>query len=248
MNPSVVQALAQTAEQLREQEQFLTPLIQEKANAWIRRTDAASRFDLAERPESWIARSNILEEIRRLDPQCREIGYEDLVRIERALGNGSRVSVSRGLELTLDGEAALLRRRSSLQVWEEVSIEPGAKVLIEQIDAEVDLRQLPEVPDVTPPASGLERFQVRKAFEAGDFRLRPRRRGERFQPLGCDHEKKLKDVFINRKIPRENRDTLPLLVLNGEVVWVGSIGVSDKFKIGTDPGEWFEIGFHRRSE
>lgn len=52
------------------------------------------------------------------------------------------------------------------------------------------------------------------------------RRGDRFRPLGMLGHKKLKDLFIDRKIPLESRATLPLLVAGEEIVWIPGLGRS----------------------
>ena len=46
----------------------------------------------------------------------------------------------------------------------------------------------------------------------GDLRLRARLPGDRFQPLGMTHSKKLQDFMVDERIPREMRDGIPLLV------------------------------------
>ena len=50
--------------------------------------------------------------------------------------------------------------------------------------------------------------------------LRTREPGERFQPLGMTHTKKLQDFMVDAKIPREWRDRVPLLVTPRGVAWV----------------------------
>jgi tRNA(Ile)-lysidine synthase len=66
------------------------------------------------------------------------------------------------------------------------------------------------------------------------FTVRNRRKGDRFRPLGLGGEKKLKDLLIDRKIPVEERDRIPLLLWNGEIVWVAGVAISEKFKITGD--------------
>ncbi|RME37660.1 MAG: tRNA lysidine(34) synthetase TilS [Deltaproteobacteria bacterium] len=51
--------------------------------------------------------------------------------------------------------------------------------------------------------------------------VRNRRPGDRFRPLGAPGERKLKDVLIDARIPREKRDRLPLLVCGDSILWVG---------------------------
>jgi tRNA(Ile)-lysidine synthase len=49
--------------------------------------------------------------------------------------------------------------------------------------------------------------------------LRTRQSGDRFRPIGLrGHHQKLKDWFINRKIPAEWRDHIPLLIVNDVVM------------------------------
>jgi len=62
--------------------------------------------------------------------------------------------------------------------------------------------------------------------------LRLPRKGERFTPLGMKKEKKLKEFFIDEKIPTSIRWNIPIVVDGkNEIVWVVGLRISDKFKI-----------------
>ena len=50
--------------------------------------------------------------------------------------------------------------------------------------------------------------------------LRTRRPGDRFQPSGMTGTKKLQDFFTDAKIPRDQRDSVPLLVCERGIAWV----------------------------
>jgi len=54
--------------------------------------------------------------------------------------------------------------------------------------------------------------------------LRPRKPGDRFQPLGLGGSKKVKDLLIGAKIPRHERSAYPLLV-DGEDRILGVLGL-----------------------
>ena len=55
----------------------------------------------------------------------------------------------------------------------------------------------------------------------GPLQLRPRRRGERFQPLGMNGDSQsLADFMTNARIPHAWRNRLPLLVSGERVLWV----------------------------
>ena len=64
--------------------------------------------------------------------------------------------------------------------------------------------------------------------------IRSRRSGDRFHPLGACGSKKLKDWFIDQKIPAELRDGIPLLAKDDEILWVMGYGISEQAKVRAD--------------
>lgn len=53
-----------------------------------------------------------------------------------------------------------------------------------------------------------------------DLSVRKRRAGDRFQPLGMAELKKLQDFMVDAKIPRWQRDCVPLVCTPEHIVWV----------------------------
>lgn len=72
------------------------------------------------------------------------------------------------------------------------------------------------------PASPYEAAFDLRAVErvGGVLRVRNFRPGDRFRPLGMAGHKKLKDLFIEKKLPRSRRRTLPLVLAGEEIVWI----------------------------
>lgn len=68
------------------------------------------------------------------------------------------------------------------------------------------------------------------ALLSGEVVLRSRRPGDRFYPMGASGEKKLKDFFIDRKVPRLERDYVPVLASGNEIIWVVGYRVSEKHR------------------
>ncbi len=48
-------------------------------------------------------------------------------------------------------------------------------------------------------------------------------RGDRIRPLGMEGERKLTDVFIDKKLPRERRANWPLVVSGDEIIWIPAL-------------------------
>ena len=60
--------------------------------------------------------------------------------------------------------------------------------------------------------------------------IRFRRNGDVFTKFGGG-TKKLKDYFIDKKIPKEERDKTPVIAIDGEILLVFGIEISDKIKV-----------------
>lgn len=61
--------------------------------------------------------------------------------------------------------------------------------------------------------------------------VRTRRRGDRFVPLGMRDFVKLQDYFVNAKVPRAERDRVPLVVSGEDIVWVVGHRIDDRYKV-----------------
>lgn len=66
-----------------------------------------------------------------------------------------------------------------------------------------------------------------------DLRLRTRAAGDRFQPLGSWSSKKLKTFLIDAKVPRADRDRLPLLVTSTGIAWVAGLRIAEWAKVSS---------------
>jgi tRNA(Ile)-lysidine synthase len=72
---------------------------------------------------------------------------------------------------------------------------------------------------------------------------RTRRPGDRFHPLGAAGERKLKDFFIDEKVPQARRDSVPLLVLGDEILWVVGHRLSEAARVTPDARELIRLKF-----
>ncbi len=62
--------------------------------------------------------------------------------------------------------------------------------------------------------------------------FRPRQVGDAFRPLGMEGRSvKIKDFFINEKLPRRARDRYPLLCTENEIVWIPGYRPAHRFRL-----------------
>ena len=61
--------------------------------------------------------------------------------------------------------------------------------------------------------------------------IRNARPGDRFQPLGMRGEKKIKDFFIDEKVPLKERKRVPILFFGDLLGWVGGMRINHRLRV-----------------
>jgi len=61
--------------------------------------------------------------------------------------------------------------------------------------------------------------------------IRSFRPGDRFQPLGMEGEKKVKNLFIDCKIPAPQRKRIPLLYRGDRLLWVAGVRIDHRVRL-----------------
>ncbi len=85
---------------------------------------------------------------------------------------------------------------------------------------------------------------ARRAGLAGDLapgntvEVRNRRPGDRVHPLGAPGERKLKEVLVDRRVPRAERDRLPLLCVGGRIAWIPGVTIDERFRLPANGVVW----------
>ena len=86
--------------------------------------------------------------------------------------------------------------------------------------------------------------KLKEAFsETLPLTVRNRRQGDRFQPYGMRGRKKIKDFMIDTKVPRYERDCIPLLVCQDEILWLIGYTTSELFKIKPDTRQYLYLRY-----
>lgn len=212
---------------------ILRPLL-EVPRAVIRAYAARERLDWREDPTNpdprWL-RNRLRKELLPLIEARYRAGFaERLARLATQLQ-------ARALGAALDGPAgasapalAAGDTRPSRARHDRGSNRPTASPVVSPMEIAIERRpwsgsRLPERPDVALfDADVLERLVVR-----------PIRPGDRIRPMGLGGSKKLQDVLVDAKVPREVRSGLWVAAHpgSGEVVWVPGLARAEVAPVST---------------
>lgn len=72
--------------------------------------------------------------------------------------------------------------------------------------------------------------------------IRHRDEGDRMRPFGMNGYRKLKNILIDKKISREDRDTLLVFQNRNEIFYIGSMIISDDYKVKESTQKILEVG------
>jgi tRNA(Ile)-lysidine synthase len=85
-------------------------------------------------------------------------------------------------------------------------------------------------PDTMP--SGASQVMVDARGLGSHLIVRYRRPGDRLHPLGAPGRRKVQDVLVDRKVPRDERDSVPIVTTEtGEIVWVAGHVLAEPFRV-----------------
>jgi tRNA(Ile)-lysidine synthase len=82
-------------------------------------------------------------------------------------------------------------------------------------------------PSAAEPAPGV----LDAASLCGGLTVRAWRPGDRMAPLGLGGTRTLSDLFVDRRVPRERRHSLPVVEVAGEIAWVPEVAMGDRFRV-----------------
>lgn len=75
--------------------------------------------------------------------------------------------------------------------------------------------------------------------------VRGRKDGDTISPLGIHGHKKLKDLFIDKKIPVKKRDATPIIVMNDHPIWVIGVCMDNGVKVTLRTKKVLKLTFMR---
>jgi len=101
--------------------------------------------------------------------------------------------------------------------------EVGKEVIIEVVDR----RGSSFKPGECPPNVAFFDYQCLHF----PLRMRNFRPGDRFQPLGVKGTQKLKEFFVDHKIPRHERPNVPLLISGEVIAWVAGYRIDERVRV-----------------
>jgi len=248
-NPGIEDALVNTAEIMRAVDDLLCNLTEELAQQLLSRDGQAGIVDvngLASRPLALQRRLMRRAYKMVAGGDAKDLSFqhtEAMVSLLRS-DTGKRISLPGSVTVVREYEVVRIGKHET----EEASHPDGVPAARKGSEGRLDVPGVVQWDDrrslkatsvlctgeVWADAINSNRCVAYVDADAVEFPLRVRTRldGDDFTPLGMTGTKKLKDFFVDEKVPARERDQIPLVVdTSNRILWVAGMRLDDSFKL-----------------
>jgi tRNA(Ile)-lysidine synthase len=235
-NPRLPQMLVQMAAIFRAEEEFWQTLVEEKFPLTVRSQNKISITldipSLIAQPLPLRLRSLRYATEKTLG-NLRGVGLVHILAMNQLLQSpepNQSLQLPQGLFLTKAYQAlTFTQSREESPPFEVLVAGPGCWK-IPAIGREMRFEILTSLPFVSrqdsPEVALLDYHKV-----AFPLIIRSFKAGDRLQPLGMEGEKKVKDLFIDCKIPTNQRKKIPLLFKKDQLLWIAGLRLDHRVRV-----------------
>jgi tRNA(Ile)-lysidine synthase len=251
-NPSIVDVLADEADLAREEWQWMAGAEDELWSRACRREGDRWRMSAGALAAAPVALARLA--IRRAMIEAsggRAVSFAHIEEAVRLIREGGAPVDLPGQRMQRDGGDLVLTARPEGAIGRPAAQPAGAEnvfqyplsipgeVRLEEASCVLSAEMAPSegVVDRTVISTGGALAVVRLDRCGNGLSVRNRRPGDRFRPPGLDGRTKLQDYFVNRKVAKERRNAVPIVVDNMDrIVWVAGHAIDEDFRV-TDPAQ-----------
>ncbi|HHT9126082.1 MAG TPA: tRNA lysidine(34) synthetase TilS [Candidatus Brocadiia bacterium] len=200
----------------------------------------------------------IRECLVRLGVSLKSVGYKNYTAISRFLEAGYT-----GKTLQLSSRVTLKLEQGKIYIEKDTGTKPVGAYCNTPLPAEIKIPVVTDLPflgfhvtaKIFENKEGFlndfkqHKTEYEEVFDLdkikGPIYVRTRRAGDRFHPLGSKGIKKLKDFFIDEKVPYLMRSRIPIVVMDDQPIWIVGMRIDDRVKLNKGTKNVLKIVFKK---
>jgi tRNA(Ile)-lysidine synthase len=242
-NPNIIENLYKNAEILREEEDYLSGTAEKE----LKRIQKRDGVDIKEfnSLHKAIKRRVLRKLINNVKGNLKEVEakhIEDCIKLIEKGETGKNIDLVGGIRCIIEYDIFKIEMKKNINKFCYELIIPG-ETSVEELGMIISTRILSSHEENFGDKWFIKYYDYDKI--KGRLKVRNRRDGDYMYPKGMSGKKKLKDIFIDKKIPREKRDLIPLLALDSEILWIVGLRDTNNFKVDMNTKRILEIKIKR---
>lgn len=247
-NPSIGKTLARMAAFLAEDEAYLEGVACEASGPLLdlQKGRICMRISSLQRLAPAIRRRILERAVRTVSPEAY-VTAAHLAAVQRliALGSLSAVTLPQHQWAWRSGGLLFMgtRQQTGQFPMRQTLRVPGETVLHGwgmRLEATILSRSMADSSRGRADQALLDWKQVLPPIEVRSWRP-----GDRLRPWGLRGSKKLQDLFVDAKIPREDREKIPVVTDQKGILWVPGFRIDERGAIGTTTEQVLVLAIHR---
>lgn len=237
LNPNVKEVIAKNSKVIAAEAEFLKKLAQKKYKELLIKEKPAKiiiDFNLFLALDQVIQRRIYRYIYKKLNNNLDDLYLDHIFEIEKLIADkktGRGVDIASGIRVEISYSNLIFLKKSK-QIKKpknkiKINLEQKIK-LNEKYSLKAEVVSKKDFSFIADPKRAA--FDYQKI----DWPLfiRNRKAGDKLKPLGMKGQKKIKDIFIDAKVPKYQREEVPVIVdQNDTILWLAPYKLSDKFKV-----------------
>ncbi|TAN44874.1 MAG: tRNA lysidine(34) synthetase TilS [Nitrospirae bacterium] len=243
-NTELISTLARTADIMRDEERYLELLVTKTLMRLIsRKNDMA--IELFTAPLEALDTVLLRRALRRAVDETaslRGIGFINIEDMTALIKKGRA-----GDRLHFHGGIRVIKGYSTVKITSEAPARLGSYKLDKNETLPLTETGLVLQASVV---SSMERDPAARPKDTAFFNadmlkfpltVRPRKSGDFFYPAGFGKKKKLQDFFVDEKVPRDERDAVPIVASGDDIIWVAGYRADERHKVDKSTGSILKL-------
>ena len=246
INPRIAQTVSRTMDILREEERYFDVAVTKALMKLIcRKTDL--RIELFLAPMRSMDKVILRRVLRRAIDQTRGLkgmGFQHIEHVMELIKKGKpgdRLFLPKGLRV-IENYSTLVVTSEIPRRMETVTLSVPGEAVMSDIKAVLNA-------SLEGPVESYGNGKTTAVFDADitgtTLMVRPREKGDFFYPMGFGKKKKLQDFFVDEKVPRDERDAIPLVVSGTDILWIAGHRGDERFKVTEGTKRFLKLEFKK---
>lgn len=221
-NPNFVDTVTRNSEILKAENDYIASVADKVYKEKV--TDNVVSVDVINNSHIAVSRRVINKMLNSLCKDVTASAVEDVVRLCRAAKTGKSIALHGGVIAEIEYDKLVISPKTKTVTEFRYCLKENQGVFIEELGKFAFLEKCTVMDD---------KYAIYFSADTSDeIVFRNRRSGDIFQPCGMKGRKKVKDLFIDDKIPRKVRSEIPIIEINGKIACVGKLRTDAEFVFG----------------